>query len=116
MNCPKCRAEAREAVRFCPRCHATLRYQCPACRHEQRHGGTCGECGVDFLKYLGAVVSATKAQADAAHERTERRWLLLKGILFAPFTAALPLVRAGPGWQPKAACTNDRTMKKIACD
>jgi Double zinc ribbon len=93
MSCPKCGAEGRDNPRFCPRCHATLRYQCPSCHHEQSHGGTCDECGVDFLKYLGVVVSAKKAEADAMHERVELRSTLLKGILFAPFTAGLPLIR-----------------------
>jgi Double zinc ribbon len=93
MKCPKCGDEAREVARFCPRCHATLRYECPSCHHEQRHGGICDQCGVDFLKYVVAVVSLKKAEADVIHDRIERRSALMKNILFAPFTAGFPLVK-----------------------
>lgn len=93
MKCPKCANEAADTVRFCPRCHTTLRYECPSCHYEQRHGGSCEKCGVDFLKFAGAAVAAQKATADAAHERANRRSILLKGLLFAPFTAGLPMIR-----------------------
>jgi hypothetical protein len=71
----------------------TLRYECPACHHEQRRGGRCENCGVDFLKYAVAVVSVKKASTDAAREKAERRSTLLKGLMLAPFTAGLPLLR-----------------------
>jgi hypothetical protein len=93
MQCPKCGSEARDIARFCPRCHATLRYQCPACRNEQRHGGTCDKCGVDFLKYISAVVAAKQAEADAAHERLEQNSNLMKNLLLTPFTLGIPLLR-----------------------
>jgi len=93
MNCPKCGAEARDVARFCRRCHATLRYQCPACQHEQRQGGTCEKCGVDFLKYITAVVAAKQAEADVIHERLERRSTFLKNVLWVPFTLGIPLLR-----------------------
>ncbi len=93
MKCPKCSAEARDIARFCPRCHATLRYECPSCKHEQRHGGQCEKCGVDFLKYINAVVAAKKNETDAARERLEQRSNLLKNVLFAPFTMGIPLIR-----------------------
>ena len=93
MQCPKCNAEARDVARFCPRCHATLRYKCPSCAHEQRQGGTCEKCGVDFLKYITAVMSSHKVEADAEHERLERRSTLLKNILWTPFTLGLPIIR-----------------------
>jgi Double zinc ribbon len=93
MQCPKCSAEARDIARFCPRCHATLRYECPSCKHEQRHGGQCDKCGVDFLKYITAVVSSKKTETDAAHDRLEQRSALAKNILFAPFTLGIPLIR-----------------------
>src|SRR5580698_8054978 len=60
QKCPKCGATAREVARFCQRCHMTLRFSCPACKNEQRTGGTCEKCGVDFLKYIVAVVDAKK--------------------------------------------------------
>ena len=93
MKCPKCANEASDDMRFCPRCHATLRYECPSCHHEQRQGVSCEKCGVDFLKYAGFVVTAEKAASDAARDRAQRRSVLLKGILFAPFTAGIPLIR-----------------------
>jgi Double zinc ribbon len=93
MKCPKCGFDAQDVARFCTRCHATLRYQCPACHHEQRHSGTCDNCGVDFLKYVGAIVSAKKDQAEAIRERRERRSALFRSLVIAPFTAGLPLVR-----------------------
>jgi len=93
MQCPKCNAEARDIARFCPRCHATLRYECPSCKHEQRHGGQCEKCGVDFLKYINAVLSAKKNEADAQHERLEQRSSLMKNLLLVPFTLGIPLIR-----------------------
>lgn len=93
MQCPKCGSEARDVARFCQRCHATLRYQCPSCKHEQRQGGTCEKCGVDFLKYITAVVVSKKAEADLVHERIEQRSSLVKNILLMPFNFGIPLFR-----------------------
>ena len=93
MNCPKCGAEARDVARFCRRCHATLRYECPACKHEQRQGGTCEKCGVDFLKYIIAVVATKKAESDAIYEKQERRSTLLKNLLSVPLNLGIPLLR-----------------------
>jgi|SRR5208282_1049828 hypothetical protein len=93
MNCPKCGAEARDVARFCRRCHATLRYQCPACQHEQRQGGSCEKCGVDFLKYITAVVVTKQAEADAIHERIERRSTFMKNLFWVPLTLGIPLLR-----------------------
>jgi len=62
----------------------TLRFTCPSCKHEQRTGGTCEKCGIDFLKYIGAVV--------AAKERLERRSKLLRNILYIPLTGGLSLL------------------------
>jgi hypothetical protein len=72
----------------------TLRFECPSCKHEQRHGGQCEKCGVDFLKYINAVVAGKKNEADAAHERLEQRSNLMKNVLFAPFTMGIPLIRS----------------------
>jgi len=94
IPCPKCGTAVRDIARFCTRCHATLRYQCPSCAHEQRHGGTCEKCGVDFLKYIASVLAAKKAEADVIHERLERRSTLLKNVLTVPFTLGIPLIRS----------------------
>jgi zinc ribbon protein len=93
FKCQKCGTDARDVARFCPRCHATLRFECPACGNAQRAGGKCEKCGIDFIKYIGAVVAAKKAEADAVHERLESRSNLLKGILFLPFNGGISLIR-----------------------
>jgi hypothetical protein len=93
IKCPKCAADAREVARFCPRCHATLRFECPACKHEQRKGGSCEKCGVDFVKYIGAVVAGKKAQADQVHDRIEQRTNVIKHVLLLPITGGLSLFR-----------------------
>jgi hypothetical protein len=93
MKCPKCAADAREVARFCPRCHATLRFECPACKHEQRKGGSCEKCGVDFAKYITAVVAAKKVEADQVHDRIERRTGIIKQVFLLPLTGGLSLFK-----------------------
>ena len=93
IKCPKCGADVRDIARFCQRCHNTLRFECPACHHEQRHGGTCEKCNVDFLKYITAVMAAKKAEADSVHERIEQRSTLMKNVLWVPFTLGIPLLK-----------------------
>jgi NMD protein affecting ribosome stability and mRNA decay len=94
IKCPKCGTSVRDVARFCTRCHATLRFECPSCHNEQRRGGTCEKCGVDFLKYISAVVAAERAEADHFHDRVEHRSNLLKNILWVPFTLGIPLIRS----------------------
>src|SRR6202044_1531461 len=93
IKCPKCAVDAREVARFCPRCHATLRFECPACKHEQRKGGSCEKCGVDFVKYIGAVVAGKKAQSDQVHDRIELRTNMIKHVLLLPVTGGFSLFR-----------------------
>jgi hypothetical protein len=93
MKCPKCGAEARDVARFCQKCHATLRYQCPSCAHERRQGGECEKCGVNFLKYITAVVAAKQAEADILHDKIDRRSNLLKNLLMTPFNLGIPLFK-----------------------
>lgn len=93
IKCSKCGADAREVARFCQRCHATLRYQCPACKHEQREGGTCEKCGVNFLKYITAVVAAKQAEADQIHERIDRRTNVIKQVFLLPLTGGYSLIK-----------------------
>jgi hypothetical protein len=93
VKCPKCGTAVREVARFCQRCHNTMRFECPACHHQQRTGGKCEKCGVDFIKYVGAVVVAKQAEADAIHDRLEQRSSLLKNLLFIPLTGGFSLIR-----------------------
>lgn len=93
MDCPRCKTEIADNVRFCTRCHATLRYQCPACKHEQLRGGQCEKCGVDFLKYFVAVMQTKKYEAERAHEKLARSSSLLKNLLLMPFNLGIPLIR-----------------------
>ncbi len=92
VKCPKCGTDAREVARFCQRCHTTLRYTCPACKNEQRKGGSCEKCGVDFMKYIVAVVDAKKDSRDVEQERLDRRSGLVKHLLLIPFTGGLSLL------------------------
>jgi zinc ribbon protein len=93
MKCPKCGTDVREVTRFCQRCHHTMRYECPSCHNQQRTGGKCEKCGIDFLKYIGAVVTQKQAEADAIHDRLEQRTTLMKNILWLPFTLGYPIIR-----------------------
>jgi hypothetical protein len=93
VKCPKCGTEVREVARFCQRCHHTMRYECPSCHNQQRTGGKCEKCGIDFLKYIGAVVTQKQAEADAFHERLEQRSTLMKNILWLPITLGYPIIR-----------------------
>jgi hypothetical protein len=93
VKCPKCGTDVREVARFCQRCHHTMRYECPSCHNQQRTGGKCEKCGIDFLKYIGAVVTQKQAEADAFHERIEQRSTLMKNILWMPFTLGFPIIR-----------------------
>jgi hypothetical protein len=93
VKCPKCGTDVREVARFCQRCHHTMRYECPSCHNQQRTGGNCEKCGIDFLKYIGAVVTQKQAEADAIHDRIEQRSTLMKNILWMPFTLGYPIIR-----------------------
>jgi hypothetical protein len=93
VKCPKCGSDVREVARFCQRCHRTMRYECPACKHSQREGGKCEKCGVDFLKYISAVVSSKAAEADAIHDRLEQRSAFMKNLMWLPFTLGIPIIR-----------------------
>jgi hypothetical protein len=93
VKCPKCGTEVRDVARFCQRCHHTMRCECPSCHNQQRTGGKCEKCGIDFLKYIGAVVTQKQAEADVFHERIEQRSTLMKNILWMPFTLGFPIIR-----------------------
>jgi hypothetical protein len=83
----------REIARFCPRCHMTMRYECPSCGNKQRVGVKCEKCGINFVKYIGAVVAAKKPAADSIEEKIDQRSALLKNIFAIPFTGGLSLFK-----------------------
>jgi hypothetical protein len=93
LICPKCGADVREVARFCQRCHHTMRYECPSCHHEQRTGGKCEKCGIDFLKYIGAVIAQKQVESEAMRDRLEKRSTLVKNLMWLPFTLGFPIIR-----------------------
>jgi hypothetical protein len=93
IPCPKCGTAVREVARFCQRCHMTMRFDCPSCGNKQRTGVKCEKCGINFVKYIGAVVAAKKPEEDTIEQKLERRSALLKNILTIPFTGGLKLFK-----------------------
>ena len=92
-QCPKCRTDNPGEAQFCVRCHATLRYVCPACKHEQLQGGSCQQCGVDFAKYALMIQFQAKTEAQIERERAKQRSSLFKQALLLPVTGGFSLVR-----------------------
>jgi hypothetical protein len=93
MRCPKCRHENSERAQFCTRCHAPLRFTCPACRHVQDHGGKCDQCGVDFAKYATMLVFQAREGAQEKRRHTREKASLAKQILLIPLTGGLSLLK-----------------------
>src|SRR5271156_4571053 len=93
IPCPKCGAAVREVARFCQRCHLTMRFECPSCGNKQRTGVKCEHCGIDFVKYIGAVVAAKQAEVDAVDAKLDRRSAFLKNLVALPLTGGISLVK-----------------------
>ena len=93
MQCPKCGQANPEAAQFCTRCHAPLRFVCPACKHAQSHGGKCDQCGVDFAKYVGVLMFQAKTESDKRSQRIRKRSALLKQLFLLPLTGGLSLFK-----------------------
>jgi hypothetical protein len=93
IPCPKCGAAVREVARFCQRCHMTMRFDCPSCGNKQRTGVKCEKCGINFVKYIGAVVAAKQPEEDSIHAKMERRSAFLKNIFAIPLTGGLKLFK-----------------------
>jgi len=56
MNCPKCRLENREGVKFCEECGAKMELVCPGCGAKIPWGTKfCGECGCQITKPSEAI-------------------------------------------------------------
>ena len=93
MLCPKCKQENGEQVTYCVRCHAPLKYTCPACKHVQLQGGNCERCGVDFAKYAAMMVFQAKTASEAERERSRANAGLLRQAYLAPLTGGLSLLK-----------------------
>src|SRR5277367_6286916 len=93
IPCPKCGAAVREVARFCQRCHMTMRFDCPSCGNKQRTGVKCEKCGINFVKYIGAVVAAKQPEEDTIEARMERRSAFVKNIFAISFTGGLSLFK-----------------------
>jgi hypothetical protein len=93
IPCPKCGAAVREVARFCQRCHMTMRFECPSCGNKQRTGVKCEKCGINFVKYIGAVVAPKQAEQDTIEAKMDRRSALLKNVLAIPLTGGLKLFK-----------------------
>lgn len=93
MVCSKCHTENPASAQFCVRCHATLRFVCPACHHEQLEGGVCEQCGVDFAKYAAVMEYHMETQEKLQHERTQSRQEVFKQALAAALTGGWSLVK-----------------------
>ncbi|MDH3956699.1 MAG: AAA family ATPase, partial [Desulfobacteraceae bacterium] len=51
MECPKCRFDNREGVKFCEECGAKFEFKCPVCKASiPIDRKFCGECGYDLSK------------------------------------------------------------------
>ena len=92
MRCPKCGQENSATIQYCLRCHAPLRYTCPACQHIQDHGGQCDQCGVDFAKYAAMMVFQAQTQAQQSREKLRNRYSLIKQVILLPLTGGLSLL------------------------
>lgn len=90
--CDKCGQENLKAIEFCVRCHYPLRFTCPACKHEQTHGGQCDKCGIDFAKYVAMLVSQAESRSRQSREASQGRHSVLRQVLLAIFTGGLSLI------------------------
>jgi Double zinc ribbon len=93
MQCPKCKSGNSDAAQFCTRCHTTLRFICPACRHSQDHGATCDQCGVDFAKYAAMLIVKEQVEAENQHTRVRERAGLWKQVFLLPITGGFSLLK-----------------------
>ena len=73
MECPRCRADIREASRFCDECGSPLRAQCSSCGGENRPDAKfCSQCGIGLSEpttKAGAAAGATAVRTSSAERR-----------------------------------------------
>jgi class 3 adenylate cyclase len=75
MQCPQCRFENREEVKFCEECGAKFELECPACKANIPLGRKfCGECGHDISKSTETAALKENEQdtqvSQSPHEET----------------------------------------------
>ena len=92
MKCSKCGRENLKAIEFCVQCHYPLRFTCPACKNEQRHGGQCDKCGADFAKYAAMLLTQAEMRTRQEREASHPYRSGWKQILLAVFTLGLSLI------------------------
>jgi double zinc ribbon protein len=93
VPCPKCRQDNPETARFCTRCHYPLRFVCPACAHEQSHGGACEACGVDFLKYGMMQLAQAKIRSELETAKLNKRSTVFREVVLAVLTGGFSLLK-----------------------
>lgn len=93
MICPKCQHDNPGSPRFCQRCHMTLCFTCPACHHIQLHGGSCGQCGVDFAKFAAMMQFQMESDMRRERERIKARSNVMKQALLLPITGGWSLLK-----------------------
>lgn len=93
MNCPKCTTANPESARFCVRCHAPLRFTCPACGHVQETGGQCGKCRVDFAKYATVLEFQMAKETRERREKARARHGIIKQAILLPLTGGWSLFK-----------------------
>ena len=71
----------------------TLRFTCPACQHVQRRGGTCEQCGVDFVKYAAILQFQMEQKVRAEREKAKARSAAVKQIVLLPITGGWSLLK-----------------------
>jgi len=62
--CPECGQENSPSAYFCTTCHHILIHRCPVCWHEQRAGGVCEKCGINFAVYWEQQLEQSMEKED----------------------------------------------------
>ena len=93
MQCAKCGHDNPDSIQFCVRCHAPTLFTCPACKHTQKHGGNCDQCGVDFLKYAMMLVFQGRTESQQKRFRRKGKGEIIKQILLFPITGGWSLLK-----------------------
>ncbi|MCL5005049.1 MAG: hypothetical protein M1404_00825 [Acidobacteria bacterium] len=86
MKCPTCAHDNLESCHFCVRCHAPLRFICPACEHVQGYGSKCDAFGVDISNYASMLAFTNKTVLQHGRAPKAGRDEILGQILLLPIT------------------------------